>query len=96
MKDYFESITLALLGIVGGGASGFFFGKKKNQKEVESIAIHTAEKAISVYQNTLNDLEIRFDKRINSLEKELHNCRAAMQEELEKSRQKRDNKGRFA
>lgn len=99
MRDYLNEIFLAFISVLGGGFSGFIFGKRKNQKEVESIAIQTAEKAITVYQNALTDLEQRFEKRVSTLEKELHICKTSMElqllEQLQQLKSKRNSKGQF-
>jgi len=74
METIFENIT-ALLVSAGSAILGYLSGRKRYNKEVESVVIDNVQKAVKIYQETLDDLQNRFDKRIGQLEQELKECK---------------------
>lgn len=62
------------------GVGGFFFGAKKQQKEVDSLSIQNVAASLGVYQDIIEDLRKQIgemqrkieemDKTIGSLEEE--------------------------
>jgi len=56
---------------IGTGLIGFFAGKKRNDAEVDNISIQNVEKALSIYQDMLNDMKTRYDLEIESLKAKL-------------------------
>lgn len=41
------------------GLITFFFGLKRGKREVEGIALQNIEKSLEIYQNIINDLNVR-------------------------------------
>ena len=71
MQELIQEYVLPHLGTffsaIATGLAGFLFGRKKQNAEVETIEVNNdtieianADKLVSVYQKTLDDLELRY------------------------------------
>lgn len=81
-----SNIIIQLASITGGTFAGFLVGKRKYQKEVESITIDNVEKAIRVYQTMIEDLknwQLALSIRVGKLETELRDCKEDRQTALD-------------
>jgi hypothetical protein len=54
---------------------GYLSGRKRYNADVKGVVLENVEKAISIYKDALDDLQARFEKRIDDLEKELQDCK---------------------
>ena len=86
--NQFTEILVQLVSITGGTFAGFLVGKRKYQKEVESITIQNVEKAVEVYKTTIDDMrtwQAELTAKLNRLEHELHHCKEEMEKTLQKA-----------
>jgi hypothetical protein len=53
---------------------GYLSGRKRYNADVKGVILENVEKAISIYKDALDDLQARFEKRIEDLERQLKDC----------------------
>jgi len=75
--NLFEHLDSLIAAVVSGGAA-FLFTRKKYSAEVSTNELDNVKAALEIYKTALDDLEMRFKKRILEVEEELSELRAQL------------------
>jgi hypothetical protein len=46
---------------------GFFAGRRKQNREADSVALENIDKAVNIYKSMLDDMKLRYDMQIQFL-----------------------------
>ncbi len=64
MEFVSQHLVTILSTIFGGtGLLGWFFEKRKNQAQTDTVEINNSDKVIDQYRKALDDLEARYEKK---------------------------------
>lgn len=69
MKELFQENLGTFLAALITGFTGWFFGRKKTEVDVEGAQIENFDKGLAYYQKLVDDLGTRLEKAIFALQK---------------------------
>lgn len=69
MKDVFLENIGVLLATLATGFGGWFFGRKKAAADADGVQIENYDKGLLYYQKLVDDLGIRLEKAILTIQK---------------------------
>lgn len=69
MKELFQENLGTFLAALITGFTGWFFGRKKTEVDVEGTQIENFDKGLAYYQKLVDDLGTRLEKAISALQK---------------------------
>ena len=69
MKELFQENLGTFLAALITGFTGWFFGRKKTEVDVEGAQIENFDKGLGYYQKLVDDLGTRLERAISALQK---------------------------
>lgn len=90
MNEY----LMTLIGSAVSGVAAFYFGMKKNQREVEELGLRNVERSLAIYNDIIEDLkeeiaDLRNEiSRLERLVEELRTENERLHKEIMESRNK--------
>lgn len=57
LSSLIEQVLIPSIAALGGGFSGWFFGRAKQKADTEGAELNNVDKALSIYRNAILDLE---------------------------------------
>ena len=82
MKSFFQKYIAEFLTALIGGFAAWFFQRKRKRVEVKAAQADNQQKIMDLYQEALDDLEERYEKRFAFLKAEQEAHFATLQTEI--------------
>ena len=87
MRDFFQKYLGELLTAVIGGFAGWFFQRRMKRAAVHAAQADNQQKIMDLYQEALDDLEARYEKRLAFLKRECDERFQSLQAEIKALKQ---------